>query len=157
MPKLKPLLFSFLFLAFLVLSVIPVFSYAQSEPVNISTVDKVYANKTISEAQQYIDKINESAYLIFAPNLTQAYEYLSKAEKAYNTSPEEAVLYAKEAMRAAATNYKKLNAYRLYSALVMLAVTVAFALLLLHIMRKVPKEGQNRKGSPHIQHMHKAR
>jgi hypothetical protein len=154
MPKPKSLLFSFLFLAFLVLSVIPGFSYAQAL-TNISTVDKVYANKTIAEAQQYIEKINESTYLIFAPNLTQAYEYLSKAEKAYNTSPEEAVLYAKEAMRAAAASYDKLNAYRLYSALVMFAVTVALALLLLHIMRKVPKEGRNRKGSQRIQHMHK--
>jgi len=156
MPKLKPLLFSFIFLSSLVLSLVPVFSYAQA-PINISTVDKAYANKTIAEAQQYIEKINESTYLIFAPNLTQAYEYIAKAEKTYNTSPEEAVLYAKEAMRVAATSYDKLNAYRLYSALVMLAVTVALALLLLHIMRKVPKEGHNRKGSSRIQHMHKAR
>ncbi|MGC8547404.1 MAG: hypothetical protein ACP5MC_00165 [Candidatus Micrarchaeia archaeon] len=95
-----------------------------------------YANKTIQAAEAYIEKINESTYLVFVPNLTQAYAYLSKAKKVLNASPYEAMVYADEAKKSAAAAYAQLNAYRVPSALAMLAFTIVIAAILARIMRK---------------------
>ena len=50
-----------------------------------------YANATMARVSAYVESVNESGYLIFYPNLTQAYSYLDKAQAAYNKSPEAAV------------------------------------------------------------------
>ena len=95
-----------------------------------------YANLTLASASAYVDSVNQSAYLIFYPNLTQAYAYLGKAKATYNTSPASSVLYAQEARSSAMAQYLAISGYRKMSFAVMAALTVASAAAVLVSMRK---------------------
>ncbi|MEM3181171.1 MAG: hypothetical protein QXS17_03455 [Candidatus Micrarchaeaceae archaeon] len=109
---------------------------AQGPVLNSTGMSKASANYTIAKAEAFVQKINESTYLIFSPNLTTAYKYLSEAKKSLNSSPYMAGLYANEAISSSQTAYEKLNAYRYASAAVMLAITIAIGAILVHIMKK---------------------
>ncbi|MDE1874354.1 MAG: hypothetical protein KGI04_04550 [Candidatus Micrarchaeota archaeon] len=98
-----------------------------------------YANETVSNAAYYLSQVNESGYLIFYPNLTQAYSDLFKAESTYNTSPSSAVVFANKAVDEANTEYQRISTYRSESAVVMVAFTIFFVLLLGRVARPVKK------------------
>ncbi len=78
------------------------------------------ANLTIQNVSSYVAMVNESSYLIFSPNLTQAYLYLGKAQQVYTTSPSTAVEYADLAKQSAGSAYSDISSYRSYSLLAML-------------------------------------
>lgn len=107
---------------------------AQSE---IGTATRQAANQTISSAANYIELVNESSYLIFYPNLTQAYSDLAKAQNLYNTSPTSSVVYANKAAGEASAEYERISRYKSESIIVMLVLTALFALLLVILMRPV--------------------
>ena len=69
------------------------------------------ANGIINGAQAYVDMVNQSGYLIFYPNLTQAYGYLNQASGIYNKSPDAAVLYANEAVDSARVQYNDIRSH----------------------------------------------
>ena len=96
-----------------------------------------YANATISRASSYVESVNESGYLIFYPNLTQAYVYLNKAQAAYIRSPDQAVAYANEAQASAAQQYSDIGEYRYAAFAAMAAITVISAAVVAASMRKV--------------------
>ena len=105
-----------------------------------------YANATLAGASSYIRTVNQSGYLIFYPNLTQAYGYLGKAEAAYNrSSPAEAVLYANEARASAEEQYQDIGAYRNESFAVMAVLVVLSAGVVVMSMRKAKTEKRRGK------------
>ncbi|MCL5239170.1 MAG: hypothetical protein M1286_01705 [Candidatus Marsarchaeota archaeon] len=105
--------------------------------INNPTV--AYANQTVSNSAYYLSQVNESGYLVFYPNLTQAYSDLFKAESTYNTSPSTAVIFANKAVDEANTEYQRISAYRPEAVVVMAAFTVFFVLLLGRAARPVKK------------------
>ncbi len=116
----------------------------------LNSASSLQANATIAKVKAYVDMLNTSGYLVFSPNLTLAYKYLQMAEKAENTSPERAIAYAQLAYNEATRAYAKLDQYRAGSAIVMLALTIAFAAILYRIMKKQKPSGkkQSRGSSP---------
>ena len=55
----------------------------------------------INDTAQYIQQVNMSAYLVFYPNLTQAYSYLDQAKNASGKSPSYAQLLLTKASESA--------------------------------------------------------
>ncbi len=114
--------------------------YAAS--IRAQSYTKSQANLTISNVTEYIAMVNESSYLIFSPNLAQAYSYIGKAQNALNDSPDLAVRYAQLANISAGSAYDAIGQYKNYSLLAMLVFTGVMALLLY-----VYAIGKKRKGS----------
>jgi predicted PurR-regulated permease PerM len=95
------------------------------------------ANSIINSVLSYTNLINQSSYLIFSPNLKNAYTYLENASSIYNTSPGEAVAYALKAKEIAQAQYNAINSYRLISFVAMLAFSIIALYLLLIYMKPV--------------------
>jgi hypothetical protein len=112
-------------------------AWAQS---SFNSTTASYANETISNAAYYIETVNESSYLVFYPNLTQAYADLFKAESIYNTSPAVAVVYANKAIKEASDEYARISSYRNESAIAMAAITIILAALIGRLAMPVRKQ-----------------
>ncbi|MGC8662421.1 MAG: hypothetical protein ACP5RT_01390 [Candidatus Micrarchaeia archaeon] len=95
------------------------------------------ANATINSTISYLNKVNESGYLIFYPDLSQAYVYVNNASKLYLTSPNTAVAYALKARKIATIELEKLSSYKLISFVLSLIFTIAMFLLLYIYMKPV--------------------
>lgn len=95
------------------------------------------ANLTISNATAYVNMINESSYLVFTPNLKQAYSYLGEADFLLNRSPGSAVLYADSAVASAHNAYGNMEAYREISAVGALVFTIILGLILYRFMMPI--------------------
>lgn len=63
------------------------------------------ANGIITNATAYVQSVNQSAFLVFYPNLTMANYYLRISESIYKTNTSEAVFYARQAAAAASAAY----------------------------------------------------
>ncbi|MEM0106901.1 MAG: hypothetical protein QW582_02485 [Candidatus Micrarchaeaceae archaeon] len=99
------------------------------------------ANATISNALKIINEANQSAYLIFAPNLASSYHYINEAMAANNSS--KAISLAMQAEDSARSEMHRINSY----AAISIAVTGLLALAvftLLYIYMK-PIKIQSRK------------
>jgi hypothetical protein len=130
-------------LFFLSLACIMTMSSAQS---TISSFSKTYANATITQAISVLNQVNQSGYLIvFNPNLTQAYLDLNRSISLYNTSPASAVIFANRAINEANTQYMLISEYKQISFIIMLAFTIAFALLIVKVMKPVKGATKRRK------------
>ncbi len=91
--------------------------------------------QTLNSATAYVNAINGSGYLIFYPNLTQAYGYLNKSQSALNASPNASEYYAGLAMNSAKVEYDRIESYKYYSALVLLVSTLMLgALIYLYLL-----------------------
>jgi len=127
------------------LCIVSLLAVAGAQTAVISAPSKAYANQTINQAAAAIEIVNESAYLIFYPNLTQAYADLSNAQSAYNTSTASVIFYASKAMQEANLQYQQLNTYRNVSIAVMLFFSLVFALLIIRVVRPVEQKRRGRK------------
>ena len=118
-------------LFFLSLACVIFLSGAQS---TISNFSSEYANATINQAISVVNQVNESGYLIFYPNLTQAYHYLDIAK----TQPANSTAYAysllAQARSSAQSQLNAMNAYKTYSLYATVASAVIFAVLLYVLM-----------------------
>lgn len=112
--------------------------YAYS--INSTNYTRAYANASIANATSYINKINESSYLIFTPDLRQAYSYLNKSELLMNTSPSTSIFYSELAVSSARMAYQKIGAYREVGALFISLFTIAVAAVLYRFMQPVKKK-----------------
>ncbi len=93
-------------------------------------------NSSINSTTAYIQQVNESAYLIFYPNLSSAYNYLQKAENVSGTNATMAYVLLSEARASAAKQQDYLNGEKQVSAAVMAALTIITALLLFQVMKR---------------------
>jgi len=106
-----------------------------AQRVNAYTPEQ--ANQIINSTSTYIDSVNQSGYLVFYPNLTQAYSYLDMAEKNYTVSPDRAVSYANNATASAMRQYQLISEQRAASFVVMAVLTVVTAVAVFRSMRNV--------------------
>lgn len=97
------------------------------------------ANTTLSNATAYLSRINDSGYLVFTPNLRQAYSYLGTAKLLLNKSPQGSVLYSNLAVKSARRAYGNIESYRETSILGALVFTIAMGLILYRFMVPVKK------------------
>ncbi len=106
---------------------------------------KAYANTTIHNALNVINAVNESGYLIFYPNLTQAYADINQSMALYNNSPSAAVVLANKASLEADNQYMQISTYRQESIVVMLALTAVFAYAVMRVVTPVSAKRKQKK------------
>jgi hypothetical protein len=124
------------FAALLLVSIALIVPSSDAQVIGVNT-SREFANRTINNALSVIDAVNQSGYLIFYPNLTQAYAYLNRSMTVLNASPEASVVLANKASNEAMSQYEQIGAYRQQSLVVMLALTVVLAVLLSRLLRPV--------------------
>ncbi len=90
----------------------------------------------INSTYSYINSVNESSYLIFYPNLTAAYHFISLAGNATNQDSAYALL--NEARSSAMEQETRINYYKAVSAYVLAASTIGLVALLALLMRRMP-------------------
>ena len=109
------------------------------------SASKASANTTINNAITVLNEVNESGYLIFYPNLTQAYADLNKSMQVYNVSPSASEVLANRAEAEAQAQYQQINTYRQDSIGVMLFLTAILAYIVVIVARPVPGKSRGRK------------
>ncbi len=117
---------------------------AQTQTGIYSTTQQ-YANQTLTSAINFVNLVNESGYVVFYPNLTQAYSDLANAERLYNASPSSSVFYANKAVDEANTQYQIIGRYRETAVISMLALTLISGLALYRLSQPVAKETRKRR------------
>jgi hypothetical protein len=98
---------------------------------------KAYANITINNAIGVVNAVNESGYLLFYPDLSQAYADLNRSMSLYNASPSASVVLANRAAQEASDQYLKISAYKQESLVIMLILTAFFAYLMVLVVRPI--------------------
>ena len=118
---------------------------AQSPAINGANYTSAYASNTINQTQAYIDTINQSAYLIFYPDLSKAYSYLNQARAIYQSSPSGAVEDAYLARNYATEQYQSISAYRSEAVPVVVILAALSLAWLYYVMKPIKKQGQRER------------
>lgn len=93
----------------------------------------------INSTAQYLARVNESAYLVFYPNLSYAYNALDRAANVSRSNPAEAYSLLDLARSSALAEQQRISQYRQASFYALAAVSAALALTLYALMRKPGK------------------
>ena len=115
---------------------------SQISEQNYSTTQ---ANNTVAQAYAYVNLVNKSGYLIFQPNLSASYNYLSNASSLYLSTPNVAVEYAQRAEQLAQEQYSSIGQYKRMSMPVLVIFTALTALALFKVMIPVRKKNKRRR------------
>jgi len=89
--------------------------------INSTTNFLLALNKTLA----YIETVNQSNYLVFYPNLQQAYSYARMANSTFSGDPVQAYALLLDARESAAVQLDHIYSYRTASFYVMLILTIA--------------------------------
>ena len=89
----------------------------------------------INSTIDYVNMVNESAYLVFYPNLTASYNYIGSAENVSRTNPTYARALLGMAMGSAKQQLNAIDAYKSGSLFVLAIATIVVAVLLNRLMR----------------------
>ena len=127
-------------LPFLFVIAMALLSVAHAQQIRSVNYTQSQANATINSAYGYVNKINESGYLLFQPNLSSAYGYLSKATELENVSPNSAIFYADKAVSSAQQQYGNISFYKAASFPVVVIISLVFFALLIKVMIPVKRE-----------------
>ena len=119
-------------------------AFAQHSGISTSSYNALQAREYVANATAYVRSVNESAYLIFYPNLTTAYSYLSKAGSYSNSSPSTAVSFAYKAAQSARNAYQNIQVYKTDSLAVVTAFTIATALVLYMYMKRIDRKRKSK-------------
>lgn len=117
---------------------------AQGSTITATNYTASYANQTINQTLSYVNQVNQSAFLIFYPDLTQAYAYLGQAQQVVSASPSSAVAYSNQAFSIAQQQYSKIGTYRSASLAIMLLFTAIFFLWLYLLMKPLGKTSKRK-------------
>jgi len=112
---------------------------AQGSTITATNYTSSYANQTINQTLSYVNQVNQSAFLIFYPDLAQAYAYLDQAQQVASASPSSAVAYSNQAFSIAKQQYSRIGVYRSASLVIMLLLTTIFIVWLYLLMKPVGK------------------
>lgn len=91
----------------------------------------------------YVAQVNQSTYLIFKPNLTQAYIYLDQANTLLSSNTTNTTRVAQllqSASASATTAQQKIYGYRTLSAVVMIILTIIVAFVLYKQMKPIAQQ-----------------
>ncbi len=102
------------------------------------------ANMTaaINSTSQYIESVNESAYLVFYPNLANAYNVLNASVNASRTNTTKAYALLHLARASAAAAQHQIDQYYSVSLYTLAISSVILAAMLYRLMRK-PRSKRN--------------
>ncbi len=103
----------------------------------------------INSTASYINSINQSSYLIFYPNLTSAYNYLSLATNESHTNVTYSYLLLGKANESARHQAQLIFRYQQLSLLVLIALAILLAAILYFFMHPY------RRGKRHVRHLSK--
>ncbi len=123
-------------ISFIFISLIFLFSFSGAETVSVQSYSSAQARTIINQSIAYLNNINESGYLFFNPNLAQAYTYLNRSIELENSSPNTAIAYAYQAENSANTAFGRIDAYREYALVGVVAFTIIFGLFLYRLVFK---------------------
>jgi predicted PurR-regulated permease PerM len=131
---------------FIFLLLLPSFIFAGSTTNILNNQNYSYAqsNQIITNATKYISSINQSGYLIFYPNLTQAYKDLTLANQFHNSSPDTSITYALMAKNEASIAYTKIISYKIESLTIMI-IAALISLVVLYLFMKPVNINENSK------------
>lgn len=94
------------------------------------------ANTIIKNATNYVSQINQSGYLIFYPDLKQAYASLNRSMFLYSHGAYSAsVPYANQAVYYATLAYQNIGVYRYLGFAIVIAFTAAVGFALYKLMK----------------------
>ncbi|MCL4372201.1 hypothetical protein M1373_02685 [Candidatus Marsarchaeota archaeon] len=105
----------------------------------LATVSQASINASINKTESLLNEVNKSSYLIFYPNLKQAYSDLSKAKSIANEDPGLAENLLNLSYASAQSQLSSINKYRNISFVIMLLLTAVSAVALYRLMRRMPK------------------
>jgi len=91
--------------------------------------------KAINSTASYVNSINQSSYLIFYPNLTSAYNYLSLARNESQTNITYSYLLLGKANESAQHQAQLMFRYQQLSLLILIALSILLATILYFFMR----------------------
>jgi len=124
-------------------TVIFFFVLALAGTMLMQSADAVTANTSISASinstESYINMVNKSEYIIFYPNMTSAYRYLSMAKNASKTNPQYAMVLLNEARLSAEAQLVSVYKYRTLSVAVLAITGIILAIIIYWYMRPVAK------------------
>lgn len=118
--------------------------FALASAMSVSNTTPHLANQTLNHAIAVVALVNESSYLIFYPDLAQAYADLGRAQSLYNASPESSIVFANKAIAEANAQYQIISSHRNQAVVAMLVLTAIFAIMLSRLMK--PVRGRGRGG-----------
>jgi len=104
---------------------------------NATTTNSSTANFSLAlnNTIAYIERVNQSSYLVFYPNLQQAYAYASLANSTFKNGSAQAYALLSDARKSAAVQLEYINSYRTVSFYIMLVLTAASAVWLYRIVQ----------------------
>lgn len=141
MPEFR-MAFAFIAMLFLFLAVVQL--HAQNTNVRSANL-----TNTINSTSSFLNTVNRSSYLVFYPDMSQAYDYLYLAENQSNESYSYALLA--KARYSAKSQLDRINSYREISLYVLIASAAVLACLLYWFMRLPPaKTARKRKIVRHL-------
>lgn len=92
-------------------------------------------NQEINSTQSYLQMVNESSYLLFSPNMTNAYIYLDRAINISTSNPQAAQLLLTQARASAKAQYDSINSWRYTTIEILAVLTLAALALLVYVMK----------------------
>ncbi|MDE1825837.1 MAG: hypothetical protein KGH61_04750 [Candidatus Micrarchaeota archaeon] len=134
----------------ILLLLFPAILLAGSQPASVAGTNytSAYASSVINQTQAYLDTVNQSAYLIFYPDLSKAYSYLGQAREIYQSSPSGAIENAYLARSYATEQYQSISAYRSASLPVVIILALLSLAWLYYVMKPIKKVGQRKINKP---------
>ncbi|MGC8670112.1 MAG: hypothetical protein ACP5TL_03105 [Candidatus Micrarchaeia archaeon] len=102
-------------------------------------------NSSINSTKEFITLVNQSAYLIFYPNLTAAYSYLNKAENMSTKDPQNASSLLAKARSNAEEQLNTIYKYRTDSVVLLSIIGIILAFLIYFYMRPLKTKRNIRK------------
>ena len=133
-----------LFSAFLICFLLSI-NIAAAQPATNNSTNSTFS-KALNDTYSYIETVNESAYLVFYPNLTNAYNLVSKAtQEAKSSNITYALLLLREAKTSASRQETLIEQSATSAAYVALASIVVVALLMYFVMK--PRKGVHSRPS----------
>jgi hypothetical protein len=118
-------------------------SFAFFPAINSSKAANFSISNQINATAAYISLVNKSAYIIFYPNLSSAYYYLSKAKNLSTSDPAGAEAMLQKARASAAAQLYSMYKYR-SKAVAVLVVTALVLAIALYMFAK-PVKGKSQK------------
>lgn len=88
----------------------------------------------INSTQQYISKVNQSAYILFYPNLAASYAYLNLAENVSSTNASYSYALLAKARASAQNQEAGISKYEQISLYVLVALAILLAIILYAFM-----------------------
>jgi hypothetical protein len=118
-------------------------AHAQSQ---IGVVSSTNITVAINTTAAFINRVNQSGYLVFYPNLAEAYNYLNLARQNSQTNTQYAYLLLTNANGSAQAELNRINQYKSDSLYVLIVSAILLAIMLYILM--MPKALVNkRKGA----------